>query len=105
MIVTIQFEDQTAHALAAQAALRHVSIETYLAELAKAQLNKTAGGAASGLLGRMDVRTLRNLPHAERDHLLACAADTVAHDYEPGGKLAGFSALGENDHSDSPLGE
>lgn len=53
--------------------------------------------------GSMDARSLMKLPKDERDRLMEQAATLVQGDYNPDGALAGFDALGEEDHRDKPI--
>jgi hypothetical protein len=45
------------------------------------------------------------LPPAERERLLAQAAEAVADEYEEGGTLSGFEALSWEDHFDTPVSD
>ena len=53
--------------------------------------------------GSMDARSLMKLPKDERDRLMEQAATLGQGDYNPDGALAGFEALGEEDHRDKPV--
>ena len=54
--------------------------------------------------GSMDARSLIRLPKDERERLMEQAAALVQGDYDTdGGALAGFDALGEEDHRDKPV--
>lgn len=55
--------------------------------------------------GSMDARSLIKLPKDERERLMEQAAALVQGDYNADGALAGFEALGEEDHRDKPIDE
>jgi Zn-dependent peptidase ImmA (M78 family) len=59
----------------------------------------------SALPGSMDARTLMKLSKLERDRLMEQAAVLVEGDYRADGSLAGFEALGEEDHGDQLLSD
>jgi hypothetical protein len=56
-------------------------------------------------LGSLSARSLVRLPPAERERLLAQAAEAVADEYEEGGTLSGFEALSWEDHFDTPVSD
>ncbi len=59
--------------------------------------------ARAPLPSSMDARSLMKLPKDERDRLMEHAATLVRDDYNGDGALAGFEALGEEDHRDKPV--